>query len=177
MWPFVLGYWRYFAAAALLMVAFACGWRLGAAAWKAEKAEAEARHAKDIATWQRKSAEAAAAVMVRERGLQLAVDTAREDLDHAKAQLREADARVARLVVDTNGLRQQLGSFAAGTGSADSASACQRRAGELAELLAESAGLLAEGVGLVRETALAHDERAAEVAALLKAWPRGKEDH
>ena len=169
---FVLQYWKYAVVLGLLALSLAAGWRLGSANVRADLAAVEARHAEQVADWHRQRAEAAAAVLVRQKAIQADVDSAREELENARARIRLQDADIARLRLNADGLRVKLGAYATGTGSADSLGACQQRAGALANLLAEGSGLLAEGGNLLRDIARAHDERAAEVNALLSAWPK-----
>ena len=170
--------WRVLLAVVWTVAAFVVGYRLGGINPKADLARAEARHAAQVADWHRQSAEAAQAALKRQQALQLDVDTAREDLDHARTRIREQDGRIARLSVDSERLRRDLAAYAAGTADPVSEAACHQRAAAIAGLLAEGAELLGEGVGLAREAALAHDERASEVRALLQAWPKNRaEDH
>lgn len=164
--------WRAIVALATLVFVAAVAYRFGGINPRADLARAEARHAAQMAEWQRLSAEAAAAALRRQQALQLTIDTAREDLTHAKAEIADRDARIVRVSLDAGRLRDKLAAFASGAGGQDSIAACQQRAGSLANLLAEGAGLLAEGSDLYRQAARAHDERAAEVNALLQAWPR-----
>lgn len=134
--------------------------------------------AEDREKWEKLRADAAEAALQKQQKLQADVDSAREGLADAQARIREQDARIARLTVDSRQLRDQLGAFAAGAGGQDTLAACQARAGTLAGLAAEGAELLVEGAGLCRETAKAAAERAAEVNALLQAWPgTHAEDH
>jgi hypothetical protein len=164
--------WRLIVIGAGIVFLAGIAYRLGGINPRADLARAEARHAAQQAEWHRLSAEAAAAALRRQQALQLTVDTAREDLTHAKAAIADRDARIARVSLDAGRLRDKLAAYASGAGSQDSIAACQHRAATLADLLAEGAGLLAEGSDLYRQAARAHDDRAAEVAALLQAWPR-----
>lgn len=169
---FVLQYWKVAAVIGLLCLSCAVGWRLGSANIRADLAAVEARHAEQVADWHRQIAEAAGAALERQKALQSDVDKAREGLDNARTRIRDQDASIARLNVDTDRLRGKLGAYAAGPTGADSLATCQQRAGTLASLLAEGAGLLSEGAELLRQTAIAHDNRASEVGALLAAWPK-----
>lgn len=172
----LLANWRLILAAVSAVALFAVGYRLGGINPKADLAAAKASHAAQIADWQRQVAEANAKALARQSALQQAADTAREDLNHARDRIREQDGRIARLSVDSGRLRDQLAAYAAGTGDSDTVAACRQRAAGLAGAATEGAELLAEGVGLLREAALAHDERAAEVRALIQAWPRNAAD-
>lgn len=169
---FVAQYWRVFAVAGLLVLAVGSGWRLGSANVRADLAAVEARHAEQVADWHRQRAEAAAAVLARQTALQTDVDKAREDLNHARTLIAEQGTRIARLSVDSDGLRVKLRAYSAGAGGGDTVAACQQRAGALANLLAEGAGLAAEAGNLARQCAIDHDERAAEVRVLLAGWPK-----
>jgi hypothetical protein len=164
--------WRLILVGVSVVILAAFSYRLGGSGARADLARAKASHAAQVAEWQRLSAEAAAAALRRQQALQLTIDTAREDLTHAKAEIADRDAKIVRVSLDAGRLRDKLAAYASGAGSQDSIAACQQRAGSLADLLAEGAGLLAEGTDLYRQAARAHDERAAEVNALLKAWPR-----
>jgi hypothetical protein len=168
----LLGNWRLIVA--LVGVAFVAviAYRLGGINPKADLARAEARHAIQVAEWHSQVAAANAAALKRQQDLQLAVDTAREDLHHARERIREQDSRIARMSVDTSRLRDKLAAFAAGSGADDSVASCQDRAATLATAAAEGAGLLAEGADLYRQAAGVADECNAEVTALVKAWPR-----
>ena len=166
---FLLRYWPQILGVVLLI---AIGFRLGGMGPRAELAEAKAEHSRQVAEWQRMSADAAAKALKKQTALQLDVDTAREDLHDALAKIADQDARIARLNLDAGKLRSDLAAFASGSGGSDSVAACQTRARSLADLVAEGGGLLGTCAGLFRESAIAHDERAAEVAALLKAWPK-----
>ena len=169
--------WRVLLAVAWTVAAFAIGYRLGGINPKADLARAEARHAAQVADWHRQSSEAAQAALKRQQALQLDVDTAREDLSHAKDRIREQDARIGRLSVDADRLRDQLAAYAAGSGDPNPGASCPDRAATLAGLAAEGASLLAEGAELYRQAAVAESERAAEVKALLQAWPNHAENH
>lgn len=164
--------WRLVAGTVAAVIVFAVGYRLGGINPKADLARAEARHAAQVADWHRQSSEAAQAALKRQQALQLDVDTALEDLSHAKDRIREQDARIGRLSVDADRLRRDLSAYAAGAGDPNPSASCPDRAAALAGLAAEGASLLAEGTELLRQAAVAESERAAEVRALLQAWPK-----
>lgn len=112
-----------------------------------------------------------AAAREHEITMQRAVARAQGDLDEARREIRRRDQVIGLLRADAGGLREQLAAYAA-AGARDSACAGDDRAGILARLAAEGAELLATAGALLRACALDHDERAAEVTALLAAWPR-----
>jgi hypothetical protein len=112
-----------------------------------------------------------AAVREQEIAMQRAVARAQGDLDEARRTIRRRDDVIGRLRADAGGLREQLAAYAA-AGHRDPACTGDDRLGTLAGLAAEGAELLARGGALLRACALDHDERAAEVTALLAAWPR-----
>ena len=135
------------------------GWRMG----------------KQIATLEAEHSEALAESMAQAAALtadyQARAEQAQEGLTHARTRIATLESSLARTVVSERGLRDQLSAFAGGR-TDDSLTACHARAGALASSLTEGAGLLAEGAELAREAARRHDERAAEVIALLNGWPR-----
>ena len=112
-----------------------------------------------------------AAAREHEITMQRAVARAQGDLDEARREIRRRDQVIGLLRADAGGLREQLAAYAA-AGRRDPACAGNDRAGVLARLATEGADLLARGATLLRACALDHDERAAEVKALLAAWPR-----
>jgi hypothetical protein len=112
-----------------------------------------------------------AAAREQEITMQRAVARAQGDLDEARRSIRLRDQALGRLRTDAGGLRERLAAYAA-AGSRDPACAGDDRAGVLARLATEGAELLARGGTLLRACAADHDERAAEVRALLAAWPR-----
>ena len=168
----VVANWRLIVPLALGIVLLAVGYRLGGINPKADLLAAEARHAAQVAEWHRQRADDARAALARQQALQLDVDTAREDLSHAKDRIREQDARIARLNVDAGQLRRDLAAYAAGAGDPNPDATCPARAAALADATAGCVDLLAEGERLYRQAALIADERTAEVRALLQAWPR-----
>ena len=168
----VVANWRLIVPLALGIVLLAVGYRLGGINPKAELKSAKSEHALQISNWHRQAAEAASAALARQQAMQLDVDTAREDLTHAKDRIREQDARIARLNVDAGQLRRDLAAYAAGAGDPNPDATCPARAAALADATAGCVDLLAEGERLYRQAALIADERTAEVRALLQAWPR-----
>lgn len=116
-----------------------------------------------------------------EQRLRAAVETAekelkeeREKVHELEQKIAEQNARIRDLIRERNGLRDELLTYAAGPATGDTLAACRERAGTLAKVVADGADLLAEGAGLLAEVAADHDERAAEVEALLNAWPRAE---
>ena len=99
---------------------------------------------------------------------QAAVDTARKTLDETRSQIRRRDAALAAARADARGLRNKLATFGAGL-PGETLASCDARSRALADAVAGCGELLSEGQQLVRFCA-AHDERAAEVRALLSAW-------
>ena len=165
-------HWKAFAVAGLLIVVFLLGARYGAAGPRQELAEQKADHSLQVAEWERLRAVAAADALRRQQDLQDSVDHARANLEGSRQTIAAQASRIATLSADSDRLRGKLAAFAAGRPGSDTLAACQSRAGALANLLADGSGLLVEGSNLARQCAIAHDERAAEVRALLSAWPR-----
>lgn len=117
------------------------------------------------------AAERAAAAHLKQQ--QEAADLARASLDEARRAIDEKDRATAAARADVRGLRQQLAAYAAARNLPGAACAADDgRTVAVASLAAEGFELLDEGADLLRACARAHDERSAEVAALLKAWPR-----
>jgi len=168
---FVAKYWRILAIVALLGIVFAAGARYGGAGPRQALAEQKTAQALQIAEWERLRAAAAAESLRRQQDLQEAADAARMNLETSRRTIAAQATRIAALSADTDRLRVNLSAYAAGRSGQDSVGACQQRAGALASLLAEGAGLIAEAGNMARQCAIAHDERAAEVRALLDAWP------
>lgn len=168
----VVANWRLIVPLALGIVLLAVGYRLGGINPKADLRAAEARHAAQLAEWHRQVAEANAVALKRQQAMQLDVDTAREDLTHARERIAAQDARIARLSIDTGRLRDQLNAYAAGAGDPNPDATCPARAAALADATAGCVDLLAEGERLYRQAALIADERTAEVRAMLQAWPK-----
>ena len=110
-----------------------------------------------------------------EQRWQATVEVERKGLEDAKRKNAELADAIGRMpAVDVGSLRNQLSAArgAAATTSLAAAAACDLRAGAYEALLADGSRLLAEGVTLAGNIARAHDDRAAEVTALLKAWPK-----
>ena len=124
------------------------------------------------ATWAAELAEAHARARTRERELQDAVTTAQGELHERKADIAKKDAALVAARADAHGLRDQLRTFAAAVPVPGDPGSAGSAAGTIAELAGQGIDLLGEGAELLRECAAAHDERAAEVTALVKAWPR-----
>lgn len=104
---------------------------------------------------------------------QQSAETAQGDLYAARTEIAALDRSITALRTANSGLRSQLAGYAAGQPD-DTLAACQSRAGTLAALLAEGEGLVRAHAELARSCARAHDERAAEVGALLDAWPQNE---
>lgn len=148
------------------------GYWLGGLGPRAELAQARTDHAEQVAEWNRLAARGAQRALDLTAQWQRKADDARTALEDERERNAALAARIARLDADRERLRGDLATYAAGTGAADTVLACQARAATLAGLLAEGSDLLAEGGNLLAETARAHDDRAAEVRALVAAWPR-----
>lgn len=140
---------------------------------RAQHAATKAACAEMRAQWAKELAEAHAQARAKERELNNAVIAAQGELDATKQDIRRKDAALVAARADARGLRDQLRAFAAAVPvPSDPAGSGSDRAAVLADVAGEGADLLAEGAELLRQCAAAHDERAAEVAALVKAWPR-----
>jgi hypothetical protein len=107
-----------------------------------------------------------------EERYQSAVNQATEALTDARKTIAQQARDISSLRLDAGGLRNQLAAYAAGRTGPDPAATPEDRSRVLAAVAAEGAELLAEGGQLLAACARDHDERAAEVAALLSAWPR-----
>jgi hypothetical protein len=88
------------------------------------------------------------------------------ELENAKSEINAKDATISKL--NARGVRDNLRTHAA---AQVAASTSDTAIVELAEVAAEGAELLAESGELLRQCAKDHDTRAAEVEALVKAWP------
>jgi hypothetical protein len=104
----------------------------------------------------------------------------RSDVDKAKETLGEERTRNAALAASldlahrrADGLRGKLQTFAtvASPAGQDPARACETRATTLAGHVADGIGLLEEGRSLFGRCAKDRDDFAAEVRALVSAWP------
>jgi hypothetical protein len=124
------------------------------------------------AQWASELAAAHAKARAKERELSNAVTTARGELDDALSDIRRRDAALSAARADARGLRQQLAAYADAVRVSGDPAAAGDAIGTIAELAATGGELLAEGAELLRQCARDHDERAAEVTALIKAWPR-----
>ena len=150
-----------------LLAAFVSGFTLEKRFAATRYAQLELKHAKELAA-------ASEAARKKQTELQMAVDTARGDLDVQKALVASRDAALARVHADNAGLRDAIAAYA-GT-AAVSKAACDERAAALGRLAAEGVELLGEVAGeasvVLRQCAADHDLRAAEVRALLRSWPK-----
>lgn len=131
--------------------------------WKLREAEHVAATQKAIAIEQSRQRQIA-------EDRQQAADTARKGLDDARQQIADRDRAIAALRLDAGSLRKLLAAYAAIATGQDTGGASV--AGTLADVAASGAELLGEGAELLQSCARDHDERAAEVTALLAAWPR-----
>lgn len=163
--------WKVFAIAALLAAVFFAGARYGGAGPRQELAEQKTAQARQIAEWERLRAAAAAEALRRQTDLQEAADAARMTLETNRRTIEAQATRITVLSADVDGMRGKLAAYAAPRSGQDTVAACQQRAGTLASLLAQGAGLVVEASNLARQCAIAHDERSAEVNAILDAWP------
>jgi len=127
------------------------------------------REAKHLAAAQEAIAIEQAKQRQIEEQRQQAADAAQKGLDDARQQIAARDSAIAALRTDAGGLRQQLAQYA---GRACTDPGAPGVSATLADLAAEGAELLAEGGELLRSCAREHDERAAEVRALIEAWPK-----
>lgn len=166
------------AAAAVAGALVWCGYWLGGLEPRAELAQARTDHAEQVAEWNRLAAAGAQRALTITAQWQQQAEKARGDLDDERERNAALAADIVVLRATVGGLRGDLAAYAAGTGAADTVAACRARAETLASLLAEGSELLAEGGNLLAEAARAHDDRAAEVRALIAAWPKNRaEDH
>lgn len=121
------------------------------------------------------SADAEKSARDTEHKLQAKVDEQEKGLADAKRDNQKLAGEVVRARVDaieSDRMRSQLQDFASARNApGDSVESSTARSRTLATLLAESSDLLAEGVELAAEAARSNDDRAAEVEALVKAWP------
>lgn len=133
-----------------------------------------------IARLEREKAEALSEALSIQINMVKEVEDARQALRIAENELSKREAKLNSLLdqlsvitVSYGGLRDSLHKYATAASDAnDSLASCYSRATTLADLLAEGGGLLEEGARLVAACSVAHDQRAAEVMALLRAWPK-----
>lgn len=141
----------------------------------AQIADLKRRAAESMAELERLRAEAQSRAREIERQYAAAAQAAAMELANARVEIESKSEELRRAVRDRDilrdGLRHALAAYASGGASGDTIAACQARAGALAQAVADGANLLAEGAGLLEQAALAHDARAAEVRAMLQAWP------
>lgn len=169
-WTRTLAYLAVAATAAFVTRACTVG------SYKAQIERERADHAAAIASIERARADAEQKARQLEIAWADAAEKASRELKDAYSIIERSAPEIDRLRRDRDalrdGLRNALHAYAAGRSAEDSVAACRSRAGALASLLADGADLLAESAGLLEQAALAHDRRAAEVTALLQAWPQ-----
>lgn len=140
----------------------------------------------EAASWRLKAAQAAAATeraiaieQARQREIearwQSTVDQQAQELSNARTTINQQAARLRALSLDSSRLRDQLAAYAAGDPGEDSLAACHARAAALASYAADLATAAAAVAIAARQSAVERDEFAAEVTALLRAWPRAGE--
>jgi hypothetical protein len=134
------------------------------AATKLALAELKAKAAEDLAA-------AVLQAKTTEEALQAQVDYERRTLDEARAELRKRNSALAAVRNDARGLRQQLDTLAASVRVSQDPTTAGDAVTALSQVAGQCGDLLDEGRQLLRQCALDHDERAAEVTSLLKAWP------
>jgi len=136
--------------------------------------------------WRLKAAQAAAATeraialeQARQREIgerwQSTVDQQASELSNARTTINQQAARLRALSLDSSRLRDQLTSYAAGSPGEDSLAACHARAAALSHYAADLGAVASEIAIAARQSAIERDEFAAEVTALLRAWPRAGE--
>ncbi len=136
--------------------------------------------------WRLKAAQAAAATeraiaieQARQREIgerwQSTVDQQASELSNARTTINQQAARLRALSLDSSRLRDQLTSYAAGSPGEDSVAACHARAAALSHYAADLGAVASEIAIAARQSAIERDGFAAEVTALIKAWPRAKE--
>ena len=140
----------------------------------------------EAAGWRLKAAQAAAATeraiaieQARQREIearwQSTVDQQASELSNARATINQQAARLRALSLDSSRLRDQLTAYAAGSPGEDSLAACHARSAALAIYAADLGAVAGEIAVAARQAAVERDEFAAEVTALLRAWPRAEE--
>jgi hypothetical protein len=102
-------------------------------------------------------------------------DAAQKELNDARKTIDEQGRHLAGLRLDAGRLRDQLTSYAAGSPGEDSVAACHARAAALSTYAADIGAAASEIAVAARQSAIERDEFAAEVSALIKAWPRAGE--
>lgn len=169
-WTRTLAYLAVAATAAFVTRACTVG------SYKAQIERERAEHAAELAAIDRARADAESKARQLEIVWAEAAERASKELRDAYAIIERSAPEIEKLRRDRDilrdGLRNALHAYAAGRSAEDSVAACRSRAGALASLLADGTELLAEGAGLLEQVAVAHDRRAAEVSALLRAWPQ-----
>lgn len=142
-------------------------------------------HAQDIAAIERERTEASELARTWQAAMFRAYEVAKRTADEQIAAIDVQDAlislqqsRIHELSVDVSGLRADLRDYAAGSAGTDTLAACQSRANNLADQLAEGAGLVIRAGNLAkrlatvaREAAVAEAKRAVEVNECVSAWP------
>lgn len=146
---------------ALLAVAFAAGFVTAWTIRTGHLSDLAAKHDRAVA----ESIERARRVEAEHRAV---VDRARADLDAARARVATLDRDLFRRGVDVDRLRREVESAAARNFAPCAASDADRSA--FGQLAAEGVGLLDEGRNLLRQCARDHDDRTAEIDALLDGW-------
>ena len=136
--------------------------------------------------WRLKAAQAAAATeraialeQARQREIgerwQSTVDQQAQELSNARTTINQQASRLRALSLDSSRLRDQLTTYAAGDPGEDSVAACHARAAALSTYAADLGAAASEIAVAARQSAIERDEFAAEVTALIKAWPRAGE--
>lgn len=156
------------AVVALLAGAYWLGRSHEAAGWRLKAAQAAAATERAIAIEQARQRE------IGERW-QSTVDQQAQELSNARTTINQQAARLRALSLDSSRLRDQLTTYAAGSPSEDSLAACNARAAALATYAAALGSAASEIAIAARQSAVERDEFAAEVTALLRAWPRAGE--
>lgn len=142
-----------------------------------EKTKTGAMLDRVVAEHNRQAAEAAAAASAREHVLQAKVDEQAKELGdeyRTNAELSLANSALQRSPVDPQRLRDQLATsrLAAAAAASSAEAACNSRSAAYEALLARGDGLLARGAEMAGRIAKSHDDRAAEVEKLVRAWPQ-----
>jgi len=106
---------------------------------------------------------------------QSTVDQQASELSNARTTITQQASRLRALSLDSSRLRDQLTAYAAGSPGEDSVAACHARAAALSAYAADLGAVAGEIAIAARQSAVERDEFAAEVNALIKAWPRAGE--